>query len=221
MSRVSSLPHLTNFSWLGVLDAVLDYPTWYPLVAGFQTQFGNLSTLVNVITSAQGSYKNGLFGTGAFLENHDQPRFPSLSNDTAVRLTPCVNKLCLQAFSEAEKCDCLPVHSRRHSYPLLWCDFSLESRSCTLLMGFFRSRTRLYWWTRPSEPRSVCKFSLPGVIDFDRFSPQVVVLWLCSRQGSSAAYQDSKRSSQGCNFCQRSIPFHSCTSLSLCRPPWC
>ena len=72
-------------SRLEVLDAVLDYPTWSPLVAGFQTQFGNLSSLATVITTSQGVYKNGLFGTGSFLENHDQPRFPSLSNDTAVR----------------------------------------------------------------------------------------------------------------------------------------
>jgi len=66
-----------------VLDAVLDYPTWFPLVAGFQTQFGNLSALARVITTSQGAYRNGLFGTASFLENHDQPRFPALSNDTA------------------------------------------------------------------------------------------------------------------------------------------
>jgi len=65
-----------------VLDAVLDYPGWYPLVAGFQTQYGNLSALADHVTTSQSSYKNGLFGTGAFLENHDQPRFQSLSNDT-------------------------------------------------------------------------------------------------------------------------------------------
>lgn len=86
VSPPPSSPHTTNFTLSGVLDAVLDYPTWFPLVAGFQTQFGNLSTLSSIITAAQGSYKNGLFGTGAFLENHDQPRFPSLCNDTAVWL---------------------------------------------------------------------------------------------------------------------------------------
>lgn len=80
-------------SQLEVLDAVLDYPTWTPLVAGFQTQFGNLSALAGVITTSQGVYKNGLFGTASFLENHDQPRFPSLSNDTAVRPALCVAKL--------------------------------------------------------------------------------------------------------------------------------
>lgn len=75
----------TNYvaDYTRVLDGVLDYPSWFPLVAGFQTQFGNLSTLAKVITTSQGVYKNGLFGTASFLENHDQPRFPSLSNDTA------------------------------------------------------------------------------------------------------------------------------------------
>lgn len=75
----------TNYlaDYTHVLDAVLDYPTWFPLVAGFQTQFGNLSALAKTITTSQATYKNGLFGTALFLENHDQPRFLSLSNDTA------------------------------------------------------------------------------------------------------------------------------------------
>ena len=77
-----------SLSRLEVLDAVLDYPTWYLLTAGFQTQSGNLSSLAAVITTSQGVYKNGLFGTGSFLENQDQPRFPFLSNDTAVRSAP-------------------------------------------------------------------------------------------------------------------------------------
>lgn len=73
----------TNYvsPYTGVLDAVLDYPTWYPLVAGFQTQYGNLSALAEHIKTSQRTYKNGLFGTGAFLENHDQPRFQSLTTD--------------------------------------------------------------------------------------------------------------------------------------------
>jgi alpha-amylase len=90
VSQFPSLSHSAKIPQLDVLDAVLDYPTWFPLVAGFQTQFGNLSDLSRVITASQGAYKNGLFGTGSFLENHDQPRFPSLSNDTAVWVnSPC------------------------------------------------------------------------------------------------------------------------------------
>lgn len=68
-----------------VLDSVLDYPTWFPLVAAFQTSFGNLSALASTVQQGQSSYKNGEFMTGAFLENHDQPRFQSLTQDSAVR----------------------------------------------------------------------------------------------------------------------------------------
>ncbi|KAH9856074.1 glycoside hydrolase family 13 protein [Lenzites betulinus] len=67
-----------------VLDSVLDYPTWFPLVAAFQTSFGNLSALASTVQQGQSSYKNGEFMTGAFLENHDQPRFQSLTQDSAL-----------------------------------------------------------------------------------------------------------------------------------------
>jgi alpha-amylase len=77
--------YLAHYHPPEVLDGVLDYPTWFPLVEGFRSQLGNLSTLASVVTASQGAYKNKLFGTGSFLENHDQPRFPSVSNDTAVR----------------------------------------------------------------------------------------------------------------------------------------
>ncbi|KAI0655767.1 glycoside hydrolase family 13 protein [Cubamyces menziesii] len=67
-----------------VLDSVLDYPTWFPLVAAFQTTGGNLSALAATVQQAQSSYKKGEFMTGSFLENHDQPRFPSLTQDQAL-----------------------------------------------------------------------------------------------------------------------------------------
>ncbi|SJL07387.1 related to alpha-amylase [Armillaria ostoyae] len=67
-----------------VLDSVLDYPTWYPVVQAFNTTSGNLSAIQSAVTQAQSSYKNGLFGTGAFLENQDQPRFQSHTTDTGL-----------------------------------------------------------------------------------------------------------------------------------------
>ncbi|KAI0640874.1 glycoside hydrolase family 13 protein [Trametes meyenii] len=67
-----------------VLDSVLDYPTWFPLVAAFQTTNGNLSALAATVQQGQSSYKNGQFMTGSFLENHDQPRFQSLTQDNAL-----------------------------------------------------------------------------------------------------------------------------------------
>ena len=75
---------MTDCSPAEVLDSVLDYPTWFPLVAAFQTTGGNLSALAVTVQQAQSSYKKGEFMTGSFLENHDQPRFPSLTQDQAV-----------------------------------------------------------------------------------------------------------------------------------------
>ena len=108
VSRFSLPRHLTHCPRIEVLDAVLDFPTSFSLVDGFKTQSGNLSALATVVTNSQGAFKNGLFGTGAFLENHDLPRFPSLSNDTAVRSTPCVAELRSYASPEAEKCNRVP-----------------------------------------------------------------------------------------------------------------
>ncbi|KAI6137178.1 glycoside hydrolase family 13 protein [Pisolithus sp. B1] len=64
-----------------VMDAVLDYPTWFKLVPAFSSPQGNLSSV---------SYESGAFMTGAFLENHDQPRFGSITNDSALRANAMV-----------------------------------------------------------------------------------------------------------------------------------
>lgn len=37
------------------------------------------------MNSSQQTYKNGLFRTGSFVENHDQPRLASLTKDPGVR----------------------------------------------------------------------------------------------------------------------------------------
>ncbi|KAF8885592.1 glycoside hydrolase family 13 protein [Infundibulicybe gibba] len=70
--------------YTNVMDGVLDYPTWFPLVAAFQTVHGNFSALASTVTASQQSYKNGTFLAGSFVENHDQPRFQSLTTDQAL-----------------------------------------------------------------------------------------------------------------------------------------
>ena len=67
-----------------VLDSVLDYPTWFTLTSGFQNTTGNLTSLAANVWAAQAVYKNGEMMTGSFLENHDEPRFASLTDDDAV-----------------------------------------------------------------------------------------------------------------------------------------
>ncbi|EIN03580.1 alpha-amylase [Punctularia strigosozonata HHB-11173 SS5] len=67
-----------------VLDSILDYPTYFALTDGFKSASGNLSNIANIITQAQKSYKGGAFSTGAFLDNHDQPRFASTTSDQSL-----------------------------------------------------------------------------------------------------------------------------------------
>jgi alpha-amylase len=54
------------------------------LTAAFSTPQGNLSALTASVVASQGAYKNGTFMTGSFLENHDQPRFQSLTQDQSL-----------------------------------------------------------------------------------------------------------------------------------------
>ena len=80
-----SLPRtLTHFT--GYLDAVLDYPDFYPLTRGFQNTSGDLSQLASSVRDSQSAYRLGTFMTGSFLENQDNPRFPSLTTDQSVRM---------------------------------------------------------------------------------------------------------------------------------------
>lgn len=76
-----SSPHTKHAD---VVDSVFDYPTWFPLVAAFSSPAGNMSALAETATRTQNTYKNGAFLTGSFLENHDQPRFQSITQDQAV-----------------------------------------------------------------------------------------------------------------------------------------
>lgn len=73
-----------------VVDSVLDYPDWYPLTYGFTSTGGNLSALVETVKASQSSYKNGAFNTGAFLENHDQPRLASQTSDKSLIMNAMV-----------------------------------------------------------------------------------------------------------------------------------
>ncbi|KAG2065959.1 glycoside hydrolase family 13 protein [Suillus decipiens] len=76
----------TNYTsgYTQVMNAVLDYPTWYALVPAFQSPEGNLSALTTAVTQSQQLYASGAFMTGSFLDNHDQARFKHLVSDTAL-----------------------------------------------------------------------------------------------------------------------------------------
>ena len=68
----------------GVMNAVLDYPTWFELVPAFASPEGDFGSLKSIVQQSQNEYTSGAFMTGSFLENHDQPRFGSLTSDRAV-----------------------------------------------------------------------------------------------------------------------------------------
>ncbi|KAG2738201.1 glycoside hydrolase family 13 protein [Suillus brevipes Sb2] len=82
----------TNYTsgYTQVMNAVLDYPTWYALVPAFQSPEGNLSALTNVVAQSQQLYASGAFMTGSFLDNHDQARFKHLVSDAALAANAAV-----------------------------------------------------------------------------------------------------------------------------------
>lgn len=67
-----------------VLDAVLDYPTWFTLVEAFSGAKGNFDSLMRTVLESQEKYASGLCMTGSFVENYDQPRFPSFIKDDSL-----------------------------------------------------------------------------------------------------------------------------------------
>ncbi|KAF8139657.1 glycoside hydrolase family 13 protein [Boletus edulis] len=70
--------------YTSVMSAVLDYPTWFELVPAFASPEGDFNALKNIVRLSQDAYTTGTFMTGSFLENHDQPRFGSVTSDPAL-----------------------------------------------------------------------------------------------------------------------------------------
>ncbi|KAI9465024.1 glycoside hydrolase family 13 protein [Lactarius psammicola] len=64
-----------------VFDAILDYPTYFQVRNAFMSPQGQFSSVVGAMNRSQQTYKNGLFRTASFVENHDQPRLASLTKD--------------------------------------------------------------------------------------------------------------------------------------------
>ncbi|KAF7302332.1 Glycoside hydrolase family 13 protein [Mycena chlorophos] len=74
-------------SYIGTaVDAVLDYPAWYNVMTAFGNTTGNLSALFEApsLAALATSTVNSSALTASFLENHDQPRFPSVNSDPAL-----------------------------------------------------------------------------------------------------------------------------------------
>ncbi|EAW10463.1 alpha-amylase [Aspergillus clavatus NRRL 1] len=66
-----------------VMDGVLNYPIYYPLLKAFQSTSGSMDDLYNMI----GTVKTACADTtllGTFIENHDNPRFASYTDDVSL-----------------------------------------------------------------------------------------------------------------------------------------
>ena len=65
------------------LDGVLNYPLYYSLTSAFQNSSGDITALNATLSAIKASCKDTTL-LGTFIENHDNPRFPSLTSDLSL-----------------------------------------------------------------------------------------------------------------------------------------
>lgn len=65
------------------MPGVLNYPTYYTMTQAFQSTGGSISNLVNGVNQMRSTCADTTL-LGSFLENHDQPRFPSYTTDVSL-----------------------------------------------------------------------------------------------------------------------------------------
>ena len=65
------------------LDGVLNYPLFYSLTQAFQNSSGDMNVLASTISAVNSACKDPSL-LGNFIENHDNPRFPSLTSDPSL-----------------------------------------------------------------------------------------------------------------------------------------
>ncbi|KAJ5772917.1 hypothetical protein N7457_007813 [Penicillium paradoxum] len=70
-------------SYQEVMDGVLNYPIYYPLLNAFKSTSGDIAGLYNGIKTVKDGCPDSTL-LGNFLENHDNARFASLTDDIAL-----------------------------------------------------------------------------------------------------------------------------------------
>ncbi|KAK9235373.1 glycoside hydrolase superfamily [Lipomyces kononenkoae] len=65
------------------LDGVLNYPVYFPVVSAFKSVGGSISSLVSMIDTLKSECTDTTL-LGSFLENQDNPRFPSYTSDESL-----------------------------------------------------------------------------------------------------------------------------------------
>ncbi|KAF3389655.1 Alpha-amylase A type-3 [Penicillium rolfsii] len=66
-----------------VMDGLLNYPMYYPLLRAFQSTSGSMSDLYEMINTVKSTCSDSTL-LGTFVENHDNPRFASYTNDMSL-----------------------------------------------------------------------------------------------------------------------------------------
>ncbi|KAJ6032705.1 alpha-amylase [Penicillium herquei] len=66
-----------------VMDGVLDYPMYYPLLRAFESSSGSISDLYDMINTVKSDCSDSTL-LGTFVENHDNPRFASYTDDMSL-----------------------------------------------------------------------------------------------------------------------------------------
>ncbi|KXT01114.1 hypothetical protein AC578_10882 [Pseudocercospora eumusae] len=69
------------------LTGLMNYGTYYWITQAFSSTSGSISNLVNGINTMKGTSSSGCKDVtllGSFIENHDNPRFPSMTSDTTL-----------------------------------------------------------------------------------------------------------------------------------------
>ncbi|KAJ5466958.1 hypothetical protein N7475_004710 [Penicillium sp. IBT 31633x] len=66
-----------------VMDGVLNYPIYYPLLNAFKSTSGDMAGLYNAINTVKSACKDTTL-LGTFLENHDNDRFASFTDDISL-----------------------------------------------------------------------------------------------------------------------------------------
>jgi hypothetical protein len=130
-------------------------PRWFPLTSAFSTPQGNLSALTASVVTSQGLYKNGMFVTGSFLKNHDQPRFQSVTQDQSTRELHSATRGNANALVRNRVAG-QKRHDLNDGIPTLYYGaVPFYSFSACFNTGILRSRAGLQRWSEPCQPRGV------------------------------------------------------------------
>ncbi|KAI0010991.1 glycoside hydrolase family 13 protein [Xylariaceae sp. FL0662B] len=68
--------------WTNYISGIMNYPAYYWLTRAFQSTSATMTELVSGLNTLKASVDTGALGL--FTENHDQPRFASLTTDTTL-----------------------------------------------------------------------------------------------------------------------------------------